>query len=171
MQDATAVIDGIKKSVELAGWSGRNGITLDNVSFRLDIREVDVPHDTELSEASFIAGELAYDLLEDGALGYSQEGVFLIYSDEMFPNCVSLQALLVDHGAEGKRLDLIANLHRSDVVNELPRDVLVCELLAHRFAYAANRRAGFLTINVGLATVMWDDADLFEEQDEIEIPM
>lgn len=168
MQDATATIDGIKRSVELAGRSGRDGITLDNVSLRVDARRLDVPHDTSLADAMADADVLSYDLLEDGVLGYNHEGVFLVYSDQNFPNCVSLQVLLVDHD---KRLDLIATLHRSDVVNELPRDVLTCELLMDKFALAANRSKGFLTVNIGLATVMWDDAELQEEFDEIEIPM
>ena len=168
MQDATAIIDGIKRSVETVGWSGRDGISLDNVSFRIDARELDVPHDSSLADAIADADVLAYDLLEDGALGYNHEGVFLIYSDQAFPNCVSLQVLLIDHD---KRLDMVAALHRSDVVNELPRDVLTCELLMDKFALAANRSKGFLTVNIGLASVMWDDAELVEEPEEIEIPM
>jgi hypothetical protein len=91
-----------------------------------------------------------------------------VYYNELLPNCVSLQVILGEHR---KRLDMIATLHRTDVVNELPRDVLVCELLMEKFALAANRESGFLTVNVGVATVMWDDAELFEEPDEIEIPM
>jgi hypothetical protein len=168
MQDATAIIDGIKRSVETVGWSGRDGISLDNVSFRIDAREIDVPHDSEIVEAMVTADELAKDLLEDGALGYNYEGVFLVYYNELLPNCVSLQVILGEHR---KRLDMIATLHRTDVINELPRDVLVCELLMEKFALAANRESGFLTVNVGVATVMWDDAELFEEPDEIEIPM
>lgn len=168
MQDATAIIDGIKRSVETVGWSGRDGISLDNVSFRIDAQEIDVPHDSEIVEAMITADELAKDFLEDGALGYNYEGVFLVYYNELLPNCVSLQVLLDDCH---RRLNMVATLHRTDVVNELPRDVLVCELLMEKFSLAANREPGFLTINVGVATVMWDDAELFEEPDEIEIPM
>jgi hypothetical protein len=119
-------------------------------------------------EALMTANDLAKDLLEDGALGYSYEGVFLVYHCETLPNCVSLQVILNENR---QQLDMIATLHRSDVVNDLPRDVLVCELLMDMFALVANRHKGFLTVNIGLATVMWDDVqDLFEEE-EIEIPM
>jgi len=169
MQDATTVIDGIQRSVEATGWSGRDGVTLDNVSFRLDARHLDVPHDTEIVDAVRAADDLSRDLLEDGALGYNYEGVFLVYHNEMLPNCVSLQVILSENR---EQLDMIATLHRSDVVNDLPRDVLVCELLMDKFALIANRHKGFLTVNIGLATVMWDDVqDLFEEREEIEIPM
>lgn len=169
MQDATTVIDGIQRSVEAAGWSGRDGITLDNVSFRIDARRLDIPHDTEIVEALMTANDLAKDLLEGGALGYSYEGVFLVYRCETLPNCVSLQVILNENR---QQLDMIATLHRSDVVNDLPRDILVCELLMDQFALVANRHKGFLTVNIGLATVMWDDVqDLFEEEEEIEIPM
>jgi len=164
MQDATTVIDGIQRSVEATGWSGRDGITLDNVSFRIDARRLDIPHDTEIVEALMTANDLAKDLLE----GFSNEGVFLVYSCEALPNCVSLQVIQKENR---QQLDMIATLHKSDVVNDLPRDVLVCELLMDMFALVANRHKGFLTVNIGLATVMWEDVqDLFEEE-EIEIPM
>jgi hypothetical protein len=168
MQDATAIIDGIQRSVETAGWSGRDGITLDSISFRIDARRLDIPHDTEIVEALMTANDLAKNLLEGGALGYSNEGVFLVYSCEALPNCISLQVILNENR---QQLDVIATLHRSDVVNDLPRDILVCELLMDQFALVANRHKGFLTVNIGLATVMWDDVQNLFEEEEIEIPM
>ena len=166
MQDVTSIIDGIQKSVETAGWSGRDGITLDNVSFRIDAKNLDIPRDAEIVDAMITADELSRDLLENGVLGFKREGVFLVYRYGALPNCVSLQVIPSENR---QRLDMVATLHKSDVVNDLPRDILVCELLMDKFALIDNCHKGFLTVNIGLATVMWDDVqDLFEE---IEIPM
>ena len=166
MQDATAIIDGIKGSVEAVGRSDRDGISLDNVSFRIDARELDVPHDSELGTAGEVADFLYQMWTEDPACD-----VFLVHYEPAFPNCVAMQALRMEHRAGGTELDLVVTLSRSDVVRELPHDVLVCELFLHAVASATCARPGLVTFNVARAVVGWDDAALAEEPYEIEIPM
>jgi len=166
MQDATAIIDGIKGSVEAVGRSDRDGISLDNVSFRVDARELDVPHDSELEAADGVA-----DLLYQMWTEEPSYDVFLVHYEPAFPNCVALQTLRMEHRAGGIELDLVVTLSRSDVVRELPHDVLVCELFLHAIAAATCARPGLITFNVAHAVVGWDDATLVEEPYEIEIPM
>lgn len=166
MQDATAIIDGIKGSVEAVGRSDRDGISLDNVSFRVDARQLDVPHDSELGAAKAVA-EFLYEM-------WSEEpsyDVFLVHYEPAFPNCVAMQTLRMEHRAGGTELDLVVTLSRSDVVRELPHDVLVGELFLHAVATATGTRPGLITYNVARAVVGWDDAALAEEPYEIEIPM
>jgi len=166
MQDATAIIDSIKGSVEAVGRSDRDGISLDNVSFRVDARELDVPHDSELEAA----GEVA-DLLYQMWTEEPSYDVFLVHYEPAFPNCVALQTLRMEYRTGGIELDLVVTLSRSDVVRELPHDVLVCELFLHAVAATTCARSGFITFNVARAVVGWDDATLVEEPYEIEIPM
>lgn len=166
MQDATAIIDGIKESVEAVGRSGHDGITLDNVSLRVDARELDVPHDSEIGVASAVADFLYQAWSEDPSLD-----VFLVYHEPAFPNCVAMQPLRMEHRAGGTELDLVVTLSHTDVVRELPHEVLVAELFLHAIASATATRPGFVTLNAARATVGWGDAALAEEPYEIEIPM
>ena len=58
MKDATTILDGIVRSIETVGRSGSDDVYLDNVSFRVDARELDVPHDSFRPAAEFNAAKL-----------------------------------------------------------------------------------------------------------------
>jgi hypothetical protein len=77
-QDITATIDGIRRSVETVGKSGREDVYLDNVSFRIGASADDVPLGSSVREAE----ERAPDLFDADALAvYDHELGQIFVSD------------------------------------------------------------------------------------------
>lgn len=168
-QDITAIIDGIKRSVEAVGRSGRDDVYLDNVSFRVDATRIDVPYDSSVTEAREAANWLVAHFDQED---YDPElgEIFLNNDEGDLDEILCLQLLPVRRTGDGAFIDMTATISCSDVTNELPQTVLVCETVLHRLAEAAGMRAGRITFNVAHAYVQWDDVEQLVEWDDIEIP-
>lgn len=168
-QDATTIIDGIKRSVEAVGRSGRDEVYLDNVSFRLEATRLDVPHDSSVREAELVADWLLEHFDREG---YEPERgeVLMNHEEGDLDEVLCLQLLPVRRTGAGQFVDMTATISCSDVTNELPQTVLVCETALHRLAESVNLRAGRITFNIAHAYVLWDDVEQLVEWDEIEIP-
>lgn len=164
---ATEIIDGIKKSVEAVGRSSHDSVRLDNVSFRLNCRKLDVPHDSAVAAARSDAARL----LENFDLeSYDPESGAIYLSQDRADAIACLQTLPAEHRVDGRYVDLTATIPCVDVANELPQVVLNCEMFLHGLADATYLLPGRITFNIALAYVLWDDIEQLVEWDEIEIP-
>ena len=166
-QDVTAILDGIKKSVEAVGRSGSDEIYLDNVSFRINASKLDIPHDSDLTQGREDVETLfsAFDFTDYP----TDEGRVFINDSEIAPDIVTFQTLPAEWMASGPRIDMTVNLSSSDVTNSLPQDVLLSQLFLHELTRQLEVKPGRITFNVSFAYVLWEDAEQLVEF-EIEIP-
>lgn len=162
------MLDGIRKSVETVGRSGGEEVSLDNVSFRVRCSELNVPHDADLQTAQRDAA----DILSRADIGEISRGHILLNEREDGPygNIVCWQFMPVDHRPGGPELDCTVTVGASDVANDLPQDVLTCEVLLREVASEAGMSAGWMTFNIAYAYVLWDDLEVVSEF-EIDLPL
>jgi hypothetical protein len=166
-QDVTAIIDGIKGSIEAVGRSGRDAVYLDNVSFRINASKLDVPHDSGLVEGQTDAEEwlASFDLTE-----YSiEEGRVFVNNSDTAIDIVCLQTLPAERTSNGLRIDMTVTVSSSDAANELPQQVLLSELFLHELSQRLEAKPGRISFNIAYAYVLWEDVERLVE-DEIEIP-
>ena len=167
MKDATTILDGIVRSIETVGRSGSDDVYLDNVSFRVDARELDVPHDSSRPTAEFNAAQL-YELC--GSRPFDPEvGFFTAEADIIDSNLAFVQILPIDYRADGRHINMATTLPCVDAVNELPQIVLTMEIFLHKVASSLGSKPGHITFNVGVAFINWDDVTCAQDP-EIEIP-
>lgn len=163
--NVAAILDGIKSSIEAVGKSHEEGIILDNLSFKIDGSFVDTSSDFIcLEEANACARDL-YEVWEDSL---EPPDVYLVYYSDAMPNCISMQLIEMNRGKKQHELDLIVNLWKSDVVQELAQDILISQIFLNEVIKLKGWQVfpGRITFNVGLGIVKWTDSDPFE----IEIP-
>ncbi len=167
-QDVTAILDGIKRSVEAVGRSGRDEVYLDNVSFRIDASKLAIPHDSNLTSAEREAETL---------LGYFDtaecelDTVNVIANDtDIQDEIASFLILPKERTSVGSRIDMTVSVASSDVTNGLPQTVLVSELFLHRLATRFECVPGRITFNIAYAYVLWEDVEQLIDPEEIEIP-
>lgn len=87
------------------------------------------------------------------------------------PACIlCYQFQVVDHVSGGPYLDITTTMRSSDVVNCLPQDVLMTELLLHFMAERHGMVPGMMTFNIGNAHIYWDDLETWDEG-VIDMPM
>lgn len=168
-QNATSIIDGIKSSIETVGRSGRGDVYLDNVSFRIDSSQLDVPHGSLIIYARVFA-ECFTSCFDPGDYNSDYGHVIFNFESSVLEEIVCLQVLPSRRTADGTIIDMTVTILCSDVVNRLPQVVLTCELVLHHIAEAVGAKAGRITFNVAHAYVLWDDVEQLVEWDEIEIP-
>lgn len=168
-QNATSIIDGIKSSIETVGRSGREEVYLDNVSFRIDSSQLDVPHGSFVLYAKEVA-ECITSCFDPEDYDSDVGQIITNIESSILEEVVCLQVLPSRHTADGTVIDMTATVSISDVANELPQVVLICELVLHHIAEAVGAKAGRITFNVAHAYVLWDDVEQLVEWDEIEIP-
>ena len=167
MKDATTILDGIVRSIETVGRSGSDDVYLDNVSFRVDARRLDIPHDSFRPTAEFNAAKL-HELCRPQSFD-PEVGFFTVEADAIDSNFAFLQILPVDYRAEGRHVNMSVTLPCVDAVNELPQAVLTMEIFLHKIASSLNVSPGHITFNVGVAFINWDDVTCAQDP-EIEIP-
>lgn len=167
MKDATSILDSIVRSIETVGRSGGEDVYLDNVSFRVDARELDVPHDSFRPAAEFNAARL-HELCWPCPLD-PEAGFFTVEADAIDPNFALVQVLPIDYRADGRHVNMAVTLPCVDAVNELPQAVLTMEIFLHKIASSLNVSPGHITFNVGVAFINWDDVTCAQDP-EIEIP-
>jgi len=81
-----------------------------------------------------------------------------------YPACIlCYQFQIVKHTQEGPLLDITVTMRSSDVVNCLPQDVLMTQLLLWHVAERVGMRPGVMTFNIGNAHIYWEDLDLLDE--------
>jgi len=167
-KDITTVLDGIRQSVEKVGRSGRDEVFLDNISFRVLCSELNVPHDADLATAQRDTD----DILSRAEIGDIDRGHILMNEREDGPygNIICWQFMPVDHRVGGVNLDCTVTVGVSDVANDLPQDVLTCEVLLRETADRFGMTPGWLTFNIAYAYVQWDDLEVVSEF-EIDMPL
>lgn len=90
---------------------------------------------------------------------------------EPYPACIlCYQFQPVDHRVGGVHLDMTVTMRSSDVVNCLPQDVLMSQLLLHYIAEIMEMVPGCITFNIANAHIYWDDVDVVDEFD-IDMPL
>ncbi len=166
-QDITAIIDGIKRSVEAVGRSGHEYVYLDNVSFRIDASKLNIPHDSSLGDAKGWATALL-ETINTNDFDIDLGEIYVDFGEES--DIISIQVLPAERTVGGLRLDATVTLASSDVTNDLPQTALNCEVFMQKFADNVGAKAGRLTFNVAYAYVQWDDIEQLVEWDDIEIP-
>jgi len=166
-QDITAILDGIKHSVEAVGRSGRDEIHLDNIFFRTDASSLNVPLDSNL-----LAGREDLDVLLD-AFDISY---YDLETSNIFTNDTDVESGVVafltqpaELGPKGLRIDMTVVISTADVTNELPQTVLTSQLFLRALAEQLEVNPGRVTFNIAYAYVLWDDVEQLVEF-EIEIP-
>jgi len=166
-QDVTAIIDGIKGSIETVGRSGQDAVYLDNVSFRINASNLDVPHDSDLEKGRVDTEEWleSFDLTADSI----DEGIVFVNNSEIAVDIVCLQTLPAERTLGGLRIDLTVTISSSDITNELPQQVLLSELFLHELSQQLEAKPGRITFNIAYAYVLWDNVEQLVEY-EIEIP-
>lgn len=167
MKDATTILDGIVRSIETVGRSGGDDVYLDNVSFRVDAGELDVPHDSFRPNAEFNAAKL-YELCKPHSFD-AEVGFFTNDVDVIDSNFALVQILPVDYRTDGRHVNITATLPCVDAVNELPQAVLTMELFLHKIAPSLGAKPGHVTFNIGVAFINWGDVSCAQDP-EIEIP-
>ena len=167
-QDITAIIDGIKNSVEVVGRSGRDEIYLDNVSFRFDTSKLLIPHDSDLTSAE---GEAKFLLKHFDIAEYELDTVNVFTNNTYTQDeIVAFLTLPPERTPVGFRIDMVVCVSSSDVTNELPQTVLVSELFLHELSKRLDCVPGRITLNIAYAYVLWDDVEQLIDPEEIEIP-
>lgn len=166
-QDITAIIDSIKRSVEAVGRSGHEHVHLDNVSFRIDVSKLSIPHDSSFSEAKDWATTHS-DGLDASEYDIDLGVVYVDFGEES--DIISLQTLPAERTTSGSRIDMTVSLASTDVTNSLPQTVLNCEVFLRQLADMVDAIAGRITFNIAYAYVQWDDVEQLVEWDDIEIP-
>lgn len=167
-QDVTAILDGIKRSIEAVGRSGRDEVYLDNVSFRVDTSKLAIPHDSDLTSAKKEAETLLsyFDTTE-----CELDTVNVIANDTDIQDEIALFLILPEERTSvGSRIDMTVSVASSDVTNELPQTVLVSELFLRGLVERFNCVPGRITFNIAYAYVLWDDVEQLVDPEEIEIP-
>lgn len=168
MKDATAILDGIVRSIERVGRSGSDDVFLDNVSFRVNTETLDIPHDSSVRSAESVVREL-WDAC--GRSDYEPDvGFFTVEVDKVCPNVAFLQILPLDYHHDGKRVNMMVTVPCIDAVRELPQEVLTMELFLHFVADSLGVKPGHVTFNIGVAFINWDDVTCPIESPELEIP-
>ena len=167
-QDVTAILDGIKRSIEAVGRSGRDDVYLDNVSFRIDASKLAIPHDSDLTSA-----EKKSEVL----LGYFDTAECELDTVNVIANDTDIQdeiaAFLIlpeERTSTGSRIDMAVSVASSDVTNALPQTVLVSELFLQGLAERLGCVPGRVTFNIAYAYVLWEDVEQLIDPEEIEIP-
>ena len=167
-QDITSIIDGIRRSVETVGRSGREEVSLDNVSFRIDVATFEAPHGTSLAKARQHAPKLfSPEPLE----AYNHELGQLFICEAELPYCVvAMQMLPTDHRGLQRFTDMTVTVSTSDVVNDLAQDALTCVTALRLMCEEVGTSPGRVTFNIAYAYVLWEDVELLVDPEEIEIP-
>lgn len=87
------------------------------------------------------------------------------------PSCIiCYQFQPIDHRLGGVHLDMTVTVRSSDVVNCLPQDVLMSELLLHHVAREMEMIPGWITFNIANAHIYWEDVYTLDEFD-IDMPL
>lgn len=169
-QDITAIIDGIKHSVEAVGRSGHEEIYLDNVSFRVDASRLEIPHDSSV-QAAQIECEAFINMVDFDDYDHSTGQIYILHdADEIDSDIISLQTLPSELMSGGRRVGMTATLASSDIANSLPQTVLNCEMLLRAIAEKIDATAGRITFNIAHAYVLWEDVEQIVDWDDMEIP-
>jgi hypothetical protein len=80
------------------------------------------------------------------------------------PACIlCYQFQVVDHTTGGPHLDVTVTMRSSDVVNCLPQDAAMTELLLHHLAQKLDMIPGRMTFNIANAHIYWEDLDTWDE--------
>lgn len=167
-QDITAILDGIKQSVEAVGRSGREEIHLDNIFFRTDASSLNIPLDSNLLKSREDL-EILLDAIPDISY-YDLETSNIFTNDtEVESGVVAFLTQPAELGPNGPRIDMTVVISTADVTNELPQTVLTSQLFLHALAEQLEVNPGRITFNVAYAYVLWDDVEQLVEF-EIEIP-
>jgi hypothetical protein len=168
-QDITAIIDGIKRSVEAVGRSGHEEIHLDNVSFRVDASKLDIPHDSSVRIAEIECEEFI-GVIDVSDYDHSTGQIYIVYDKDIDSDIIAIQLLPTEIVSSGRRVSMTVTIASSDVTNSLPQTVLNCEMFFRTIAERIGARPGRITFNIAHAYVLWDDVEQIVEWDDIEIP-
>lgn len=77
-----------------------------------------------------------------------------------YPACIlCYQFQVVKHTIDGPLLDVTVTMRSSDVVNCLPQDVLMTQLLLRHVANEVGMTPGVMTFNIANAHIYWEDLD------------
>ena len=166
-QDITAILDGIKQSVEAVGRSGREEIHLDNIFFRTDASSLNVPLDSNLLKSREDL-EILLDAFDISYYDLETSNIFT-NDTEVESGVVAFLTQPAELGPNGLRIDMTVAISAADVTNELPQTVLTSQLFLRALAEQLEVSPGSVTFNVAYAYVLWDDAEQLVEF-EIEIP-
>jgi hypothetical protein len=80
------------------------------------------------------------------------------------PACIlCYQFQVIDHTTGGPHLDVTVTMRSSDVVNCLPQDAVMTELLLHHLAERLDMIPGRMTFNIANAHIYWEDLDTWDE--------
>jgi len=169
MKDATEILDGIVRSIERVGRSGRDDVYLDNVSFRINSETLDIPHDSSLRDAESKVEEIWKKI---GRRDFEPEvGFFSVETDLLSPNVSFIQILPIDYRSEGRKVNMMVTMPCVDAVRELPQEVLTLELFLHYVSSYMGLKPGHITFNIGVAFINWEDVTCeVGDLDELEIP-
>ena len=87
------------------------------------------------------------------------------------PACIlCYQFQPIDHRVGGQHLDMTVTMRSSDIVNCLPQDVLMSQLLLHYVARVMDMVPGWITFNIANAHIYWEDVEVVDEGD-IDMPL
>ena len=101
----------------------------------------------------------------------SHRRAILYNPDRPHPACIiCYQFQPVDHRVGGVHLDMTVTMRSSDVVNCLPQDVLMSQLLLHYVADIMDMVPGWITFNIANAHIYWEDVEVADEFD-IDMPL
>jgi len=166
-QDITAILDGIKQSVEAVGRSGRDEIHLDNIFFRTDASSLSVPLDSNLLKSREDL-EILLDAFDISYYDLETSNIFT-NDTEVESGVVAFLTQPAELGPNGPRIDMTVAISATDVTNELPQTVLTSQLFLRALAEQLEVNPGRVTFNIAYAYVLWDDVEQLVEF-EIEIP-
>lgn len=83
---------------------------------------------------------------------------------EPHPACIlCYQFSKVEHTLGGVLLDMTVTMRSSDVINCLPQDAVMSELLLHHVAERIGMIPGRMTFNIANAHIYWEDLDVWDE--------